>query len=82
MTLRGLMWRGSRGDGARPHDALPLTSTRIPMLAKPLRLQLLVVRTAMLLGGALRLFSGERVPYLLSVVLMASSFQFLLIPRE
>jgi len=34
------------------------------------------------LGGALWLFSGERVPYLLSLVLMASSFQVLPIPRE
>jgi hypothetical protein len=35
-----------------------------------------------ILGGALWLFGGERVPYLLGLVLMASSFQLLPIPRE
>jgi len=35
-----------------------------------------------ILGGAIWLFGGERIPYLLGVVLMTLSFQLLPIPRD
>ncbi len=85
-TLRMLMY-GCYGGLVATLALLAVLRTRVAG-AEP-RTQLLLylggygaAETVAILGGAVWLLGGERLPYLMGVVLMALSFQLLPVPRD